>query len=84
MTQEGLHMAYDEMNAGIIIPNQLDCFLKQPENRSHYSHYYDEWYERETDYPSFGEMRYILNQKNIKVVYAVKKDVSYLQLLHVF
>ena len=84
MTLEGLHMAYDGMNAGIIIPNDLECHLKQPKNQNFYSHYYDEWYERETDYPSFGEMRYILHQKNIKVVYAVGKKVRDLHLLHVF
>ena len=61
MTGSELHSALDGIHAGIIIPNDSKCHLKQPENttdQEYYSDYHDEWYEREMDYPSFGEMRY--------------------------
>ena len=64
MTGSGLHFAYDGMQAGIIIPNTLKCHLdKIPEESLDYPYYtekYNEWYERETDYPSLGDLRLVL------------------------
>ena len=49
MTGSGLHYALDGQLGGIIIPNDERCHLKEEtENSDFYSHYYHEWYERET------------------------------------
>ena len=78
MSVSGLHYAYDGQLAGIIIPNDMKCHMKRTtddrENKFH-THHYDTDYERETDYPSFSQVRQKLHENNIKTVFAVKKEV---------
>ena len=51
-------------------------FAQKREEQEYYSHYYEEWYEREMDYPSFGQVRFKLEENNIKTVFAVTEAVE--------
>ena len=78
MSVSGLHYAYDGQLAGIIIPNDMKCHMKKTideEEEKYHTHHYDTSYERETDYPSFSQVRQKLHENNIKTVFAVKEEV---------
>ena len=78
MSVSGLHYAYDGQLGGIIIPNDMKCHMKETtdeEEQKYHTHYYDTSYERETDYPSFSQVRQKLHENDIKTVFAVTNEV---------
>ena len=78
ITDEESHYAYDGILGGLVKPQDAQCSTsRDPRTRN-------VWYtkELEFDYPSFGQIRDQLKDKNMAVIFAVdaKKDVIYREL----